>query len=238
VTLLPGENKTINISTFVGIGDHGIYVVVDRNNEIEELDESNNQANVSITVGSWYLVYGNITGTLVLESITNKTIFEWYVGNDTAGNIYVIDTDSSITWTNLTPIGKNISGHNVTNDFSEIDTALGMTNLSDSVNITYFFNNSPIAASSFIVFAITKNDTPVDNSTNTSNFVTGIFWDSSDLTEPEYNGTQDLVFVSNINMQAQGAYGTYDYEMKMPARLREYVQPNNLNTVTFYLELR
>ena len=75
---------------------------------------------------------------------------------------------------------------------------------------------------------------PIVNSTNTSDFVTGILWDYSDGNS-EYNGTQDLILITRINENKTGEFGTYDYEIKIPAPLRSYV--SGTNTVTFYTEI-
>ena len=77
------------------------------------------------------------------------------------------------------------------------------------------------------------------NSINNSNFVTGILWDSSDDDgDYEFNesGKEDLVFVTQINTSSQGAYGIYDYELRVPARLREYSTTDS-SAAAFYLEL-
>jgi hypothetical protein len=76
----------------------------------------------------------------------------------------------------------------------------------------------------------------VINSTNSSAFQTGILWDYSDGNTGEYNGTQDLVFISRISPRTVSKYGTYDYEIRVPAMLRQY-RESNYNTVSFYAEL-
>jgi hypothetical protein len=237
-SLNSGENQTVAINASFGIGAFNIFVNVDRDNNIPEQNELNNKANKTVVISAYQIVYGNLTGNLIIESIANKSIFEWEVSNKTSGNIFVVDSDSSITWNNLTAIGKNVSNGNTTDDFDEIDSAMSMTNLSDSINLTYTVNSRPKNTTTFIVFSHILNNTPIVNSTNTSDFITGILWDSSDANSGEFNGTQDIIFVSNINMDKQGAYGIYDFEIKVPARLREYLTPNNDNSVTFYVELR
>jgi hypothetical protein len=78
---------------------------------------------------------------------------------------------------------------------------------------------------------------PVVNSTNTSKFVTGILWDSSDLQRFDYNGTQDIVFITKVNIPTMGAYKVVDYEIKVPAYLRKY-KAATMDSVTFYTELK
>ena len=53
----------------------------------------------------------------------------------------------------------------------------------------------------------------------------------------EYNGSEDIVFVSEIKRNTQGAYGIYDFELRVPSELKKYKSPD-LASVTFYVELR
>ena len=64
-----------------------------------------------------------------------------------------------------------------------------------------------------------------------------MLWDSNDNNNGEYNGSQDLVFITEINQGIAGMYGVYDYEIKIPAELRDYVEGGVEKTVTFYVEL-
>jgi hypothetical protein len=45
-----------------------------------------------------------------------------------------------------------------------------------------------------------------------------------------------LVFAAKINKGMQGAYGVYDYELRVPARLREYNDADK-NELYFYYDL-
>ncbi|MCP3682408.1 MAG: DUF2341 domain-containing protein [bacterium] len=236
-TIGVGASESANVTWKPSIGSHVIFVAVDPDGDILELNDSNNNASTNISVSSWQTVFGNITGDLVIiEATSNKTVFSW---NETtlSGSVLVTDADSSVTWTNLTAIGITVSGSRSMDDFEEIDTAMSTTVNSDSVNFTYTSNSVPRNMTSFDVFLTTINNVSVANSTNTSEFVTGILWDNSDTAGTEYDGDEDLVFITDIH-NAVGTYGIYDFEMRIPARLREYVAPNNYNYVTFYLELK
>ncbi len=238
LNLSAGENKTINLSWSFDIGTTNIFVEVDTDNVIIETNEDNNKANKSINISAYNIIFGNITGSLIIGSFSNQTIFSWQISNATSGNVFVVDSDSRVTWTNLSAIGINTSYGNESDDFTEIDKAMNMQNLSDSINKTYLSDNKPKNLRDFIVFANIVNSTPYVNSTNTSDFITGIMWDMSDNNPGEYNGSQDIVFISRVNRMKRGKYGIYDLEIKVPARLREYIQPNKENSVTLYVELR
>ena len=122
-------------------------------------------------------------------------------------------------------------------DFEEIDTVLNSTGYIDSVNRTYTVNSTSKNTASFIIFTSTIANISIANSTNTSNFITGILWDKSDDTNSQYNGTQDIVFASKINPDKQGKYGIYDYEIRVPSELKKY-KTTNIQSVVFYAELR
>jgi hypothetical protein len=232
------QNKTVSLSWQFPIGLRTIFVEVDRNMTHAELNESNNKANITFNISAYTIVYGNVTGSLVIQSIANKTVFSWQISNATTGNILVIDSDSYIVWSNITALGVNVTGGNVTNDFAELDLSLNMTNLTDSINRTWTTLGKPRSAQAFTVFSNVINYTPIVNSTNSSNFLTGILWDKSDSNPGEYNGTQDVIFITEIRRNQVSQYGIYDFELKVPARLRQYRTPNTQNSVTFYAELK
>ena len=117
LNLTRGQNKTVNVTTTVGIGNTYIFVILDPNGDITEIDEANNLANASINISLYSIISGNISGSLLLESIANSTIFSWEATDATIGTVYVTDTDSSITWTNLTALGRNITGGNASDDW-------------------------------------------------------------------------------------------------------------------------
>jgi len=106
----------------------------------------------------------------------------------------------------------------------------------DSVNTTYTENGLSRYLDNYTVFGTSILNVSVANSTNNSNFVTGILWDASDANDGSFNGTQDIVFISKINQQQQGAHGIYDFEVRAPSRLELYTGPD-LDRVVMYMEL-
>ncbi|MFO8111019.1 MAG: hypothetical protein R6T92_00770, partial [Desulfosalsimonadaceae bacterium] len=104
-------------------------------------------------------------------------------------------------------------------------------------NSTFTRDGSPIKKEQFVVYANTINNVSVVNSTNSSNFITGILWDSSDSNPGEFNASQDIVFVSKINPNKQGEYGIYNYEMRIPSELKKYISLD-LTSVALYVELK
>ena len=237
--LVAGENATVNVSYNPVIGVNNIYVRADvpfsTNGSVTEENESNNEANKSFTIEQFHIVAGSTVDDLSIRDVTYKKLFDWSVTNLTGSNVFVSDTDSNIDWEQLQAIGRNITNQTTSDDFEEIDIALGSSNYEDSINNTYTQGGSPKLTRTFEVRSSIIANVAIVNSTNTSNFVTGILWDTGDGNN-EYNGTQDLLFLTEVNQNQTGGYGQYDYEIKIPAPLRSY--KGSTNSVSFYTEIK
>ncbi len=236
-----GRNITLNTTWKIsGTGLIRIFVVLDppiaTNGSIRESNETNNVAYNSFEVDSYQVVYGNLTGLKNIRDLGNLTIYAWNITeyNDTL--IYAVDYDSNVNWAQLQALSRNTSNGIQFDDFHELDLALRMENNTDSINNTWTFQNSPILTRGYTVYLNSIQSVPIANSTNTTNFRTGMLWDKSDG-GVEYSGTQDIVFITTVNLAKQGKLGIYDYELKVPAYLRNYKLPNT-NTITLYTELR
>ncbi|MCP3682407.1 MAG: hypothetical protein GY861_06915 [bacterium] len=232
--------ETVNVTWTVQVGTFNISVLADPpldNGTLQETNESNNEANKSIYVPLWQTFYGDVVKNIMLEESRNISVFRWLNVSNTTGNIFMVDADSSISWANLYALSRNISYNLTMDDFDEADLALNTTNRSDSLNTTFTFEGNVLKTANFTIYDNFVNDTPITNSTNSSDFVTGLLWDSSDAHFGEYDGTQDLVFVTVIEDNKPGAYGIYNYEMRIPANLRRYVEPNTQDTIMFYVEI-
>lgn len=249
-----GDNVTINVSgnsnTTTGVnwtvqmGTHNFFVVIDPNislnGSINETNESNNVANNSINVSSWHIFYGNITGNLSLMDANNYSLLAWSVSNTSGSNVFVADYDSSIDFTSLLALGMNISGNYRSNDFEELDVVLNTTNYPDSINSTYTSGGAPKNNMSIIIFGVNITNIPWVNSTNSTNFKTGILWDySDDNGDGEFDQTdsEDVLFVTQANYLIPGKYGTYDYEIRVPANLRRQ-HLTDTSSVSFYAEIK
>ena len=241
------ENKTINIQQLSSsnisvnwnakIGPTNIFVFADSNSTFNENNETDNKANKTINVIAWQYFFGNVSiNKLIGYKIYNMSL--WLNESNLAGNIFVADKESKIDWSSLIAIGKNTTGGNSLNDFSEIDSVLGMTNFNDSVSRIFSNNQQPKKVKDFFIYQKTIEDVPIINSTNNTNFVTGILWDSSDDTNGEYdaNEKEDLIFITEINKNKQGAYGVYDYEIRVPVKLRDLYNSDQ-EEVYFYYDL-
>jgi hypothetical protein len=169
-----------------------------------------------------------------MSDLTNQTIYDWLVSNASGSKIFAVDIDSNINWRSLQALGINMSNLSSSTDFYTLDTILGSVNFSDSVNRTYTSVGAPIELTNYTIFTKKVNNVPIVNSTNNSNFKTGILWDYSDG-GTRYTGTQDILFVSPINKNTQGYNATVDYELRIPATLRSYKAGQDI--VVFYAEI-
>jgi hypothetical protein len=236
INISRASSSLANLSWKAKIGANNIFVFADYWNLTNEDNKSNNWANRTFSIGSWQYIYGNVTIDKIIGDNTTN-IRKWFNESSLVGNIFITDSECSVNWLSLQAIGKNKEGGESSQDFLEIDELLNMVYFEDSVSQIFSNNQNPRETGSILVHQKEIKDVPIINSTNNSNFVTGILWDTSDDT----NGTngefdladkEDIVFISPINKQVIGSYGTYDYEVRIPSKLREY---NNLDSKEIYL---
>ena len=241
VNITSQGNANLSLNYTTRVGSYAIVVKVDtplfQNGSVIESLESNNIANITIPIPPYHTFYGDVLPGIILDTFSNKTVFQW-LNSSSIGNIYAADTDSSITFTSLMPLGRNASMNITSDDFSELDLALNTTNLTDSINRTYTFDGWANTTLNFTLFSRFVTDVPVANSTNSSNFVTGILWDSSDSLNGNYSGAEDVVFLTRMNQDMQGRYGVYDYELRIPANLEGYSTLDLQDSISFYRELQ
>ncbi|PIN89649.1 hypothetical protein COU60_03005, partial [Candidatus Pacearchaeota archaeon CG10_big_fil_rev_8_21_14_0_10_34_76] len=234
------SNQTLNVSWFASLGTSDIYVTIDPENTIEEWVESNNNASDSITVGAWHFFHGFASEAQEFELATseNNRIIKWDVSNLNEMKIYVSDSESDISWLSLQALGRNTAGGESIVDFSNLDIFLNMSNFTDSVESLYVDGGNVKNTTSFFIFNKLVQDIPLAESINNSNFFTGILWDSSEDSDGFYGGIdkEDIIFVTEMNEGQEGAYGVYDYELRVPARLREYID-DEARRAFFYIEV-
>ncbi|MBW2964494.1 DNRLRE domain-containing protein [Candidatus Woesearchaeota archaeon] len=245
ISLDPGASTSVDQEWTAKVGDYDIHVVIDppldTNGSIDEGDESNNDAYNSISISMWTVFIGNVTGSLALETSDSQAIIKWNVTDTTGSIIYIVDTDSNPDFNSLVAFSRNTTGAYMADDFTELDSAINTTSYPDSVNLTFTSSGSPLSTQTFNVFGRAIDYVPTVSSTNTSIFITGILWDSSDDSNGNHQfdntSLEDVVFVTKVNASRQGMYGTYDYEIRVPARLKDFKQPD-VQTVTFYTEIK
>ncbi len=238
ISILSFSNYSVNISWNAKIGPTNLFAFADVGNSINEFNESNNKINKTIDVGVWQEFYGNVTGMKILSDASFDNLSIWQEGLNLQGNVFMADTESNIDWSSLVAIGRDKYGNPVGDDFSEIDSFLGTGNFKDSIEKTFTSGGEPILTKDFFINNKNVTNVPVINSTNNSNFMTGILWDSSDDSDGEYGGSnkEDIVFVAQLNKNSLGSYGTYDYELAIPVSLRDYYS-NDTKDVYFYYDL-
>ncbi|RMD65843.1 hypothetical protein D6817_05360, partial [Candidatus Pacearchaeota archaeon] len=241
-----GNSSIVNFSEFVpALGPNTIVAIVDpplaTNGSIEEDNETNNNASAVFDMPAYQVLYGNVYGDLIIADNSSTQLSNWTNVSSPEGNIFVADseTTSGINFGALQALGKGTNGGKAPNDFSELDSLLNMSNFADSIANLYTSDGStPRQTRNFIVFNRLITDVPIINSTNTTYFVTGILWDTSDDSNGQFDTSEqeDVVFITEINHSQAGAYGTYDYEIKYPVLLRSYYGPDK-EQVNLYVEL-
>ena len=231
------SNVTVNVTFTAEIGTTNIFVVVDINNSFLEENEGNNQGNKTLSVGAWQEFYGNLSSQKLLANNFTFNMTFWENDSNLQGNVFISDIESNVDWSNLQAIGRNASGAFIDNDFSDIDSLLGMGGLEDSVFNVFSDGGTPKKTEIFLVHDEEIYNVPVVNSTNAANFITGILWDMSDDSDGQFSqgeDEEDLVFVTKLNESSQGLYGKYDYEITIPAKLRGYKEPDTSGVYIYY----
>jgi hypothetical protein len=235
-----GETTTINVSYILSSGTNNIFLKLDSDNVVNESNENNNKANNSILVSMYQYFYGNVTANVLLGSNLNSAVIKLRYDNVTSGNMFIAYSDSSFSFTDLQALGRNKVGDSTGNDFSDLDIMMNTTNFTDSIN-SVWANNTNIPLITAMINLSSKNisDVPIVQSVNNTDFYTGILWDTADDSSfnLQYDTTdkEDVVFVAEVGLPRQGAYGVYNYEIRIPASLRSYKGASN--KVALYFEL-
>ncbi len=203
-------------------------------------DDLLDNASGMFTITSWQFIVGNLTGQFTIEDALGRAMLKWTAINLTGSNIYVADSDSSVDFENLKAISRNFSDEYSRHDFEYIDNLLNMTELDDSVNTTFTLGGNPIETANFSVYDVLIKNVAIVNSTNSSSFITGILWDSSDDDGDENFDEvdkEDLVFVTKVNESITGEYGLYDYEIRVPGPLSQYIT-DDTDILSIYTEIK
>jgi hypothetical protein len=232
------ENATVNESYTLEAGKNNIFAVANLDESLNETSYSNNQANNTIIVELYQYFYGNVSTDVILANAAGDKIIDYEDNPGFSGNIFVADADSNFVYNNLIAIGRNTIG-DPSSDFDDIDTNLNTTSFTDSIKeIWGNGTNTPIETRNFTLASRTIEDVPIVNSTDNENFKTGILWDSSDDSgnlQYDASDDEDFVFIAELNPASVGKYGTYDYEIRVPALLRDY--KSGTNKLSFYIEI-
>lgn len=209
------SSKLVNFTFTAGLGLYNHSIEADIDDDINETNESNNFGSKQFEVSSYQILYGARESVYTLGE--GKAPIKNWDQDMPSGNLFYADEEASYSLGDLMPL--NESG-----DLSEADKVLNISGNPDSLVKSYDRNSDGFSDKTKCYSIIDKNvcDVPVVNSTNSSNFVTGILYDSDDGIG--YDGTQDLVFVSEAyNKTRQGLYGNYVYESRIPSTLSNQV---------------
>ncbi|MBN1274800.1 hypothetical protein JXA12_00700 [Candidatus Woesearchaeota archaeon] len=242
-------NETINVSSksstttqynwTARTGSHTFELRADTplatSGSITEGFEDNNNHSKQLDVSAWHVLYGSVFEQITLAG-QGGTFYAWPLEDVNEGNLYAADADTSITWSSVQALTRDMNNNSSSEDLSEADIALNMTSYQDSVTARYGTDNStPQQTSSFLVHGKTISNVPVMDSTTTSSFQTGILWDATTDGDGEYSGEEPLIFLTKISPDTLGTYGTYDYEMAIPSSLQKTMPGSD--TTYLYLEI-
>ncbi len=171
---------------------------------------------------SWQGFVGNMTGGLVLDDVTNDTMYEWNISN-LSGQLYA-SQNCSVDWT-------RISIQNV----CTVDNALTGSG-SDAVSRTYYMDGNQIA---YQVYNLLVNSSSVCTAypyVNDSAQSGTYLFENTILTTgttPNATSGQNSIYVANFEMQVNGFdQGLYDFQMLVPVN-----KTSRFTTYCLYAEL-
>ncbi|MFC1648286.1 CARDB domain-containing protein, partial [Nanoarchaeota archaeon] len=240
ISLAGLSNTTVSFNYTVAVGPNHLFARADPNNVIIEVKEDNNKANNTLDVPAYQFIYGNVTTRIVLTDKVNNSIVGFENTTDNNGTILIADEGTDIDFTKLYALGRTTAGVPTGDDFTEADIALGMQNFVDSLN-NEWAGGTDIGTmqKDFFIARRTVQNVPYVNSSAAGTFITGILWDAGDDSQSntEYDSVdnEDLIFVAELQPGTIGEFGVYDYEIKLPAMLRNYSGAGD--TVTIYYQL-
>ena len=227
----------VNFSYLSFIGKNNIFVKADSEEDIQEYNESNNFANNSFRVTLWQNFYGNVSATKIL--IGNNNFSSWGLEENVVGNVFVTDKEAKIDWLDLVALGRDVFGNKVLNDFSDLDSLMGVQDFEDSVSNVFLEGGDVISENNFFIHSKNVTNVATVVSINSQSFVTGILWDASDDSgnlEFDQVDKEDIVFVTKLNNSKEGENGVHDYEISIPVKLRDY-DIEDKEEVYFYYNL-
>ena len=208
---------SVNFTVAPEAGPHRYTAFVDPNNSVEEKNESNNVNSSILDVPSYQLNYGSSNSALTLGSgheILSVT------SSDPRGTIFYADLQAAYNLRDLRPM-------NGSHDLAEATEALNMQGHNDSISKVYDEDRDGVPDSTrcLMIAGDEVCEVPVINSTNTSNFQTGLLYDGGE--SESFDGSQDVVFAAEIKDKRRGLYGFYNYEAKVPSMLSTQYDPTN-----------
>ncbi len=223
VSIPPYGEVDLNLTWVAQPGHYKFEVYADPNNTIVECNESNNEKDIVFDVPGWATLYGNLSGYLLLGA-NGSNMMTWNPA--VVSNVYVADEDSIFKIIDLRPLT------NVT-QLNDADLALNMTGFTDSITHLYDSNSDGLIDMwhNFTI-AGTQYTVPVIYSDNSTNYYTGLVYDSADGSP--YVGTQDLVIIGNVERNTS-EYGVVDYVVKVPSKLQDL--KGSTHGLYLYLEI-
>lgn len=215
LNMLAGQSQILNTTWTLDIGKYIFEAEADYHDAIIELNKLNNFLERNKTISAWQVLYGNFDNVVLnLENSGSNLFKEWNVSTP-SGLLYFADIDAVFEPYNLRPI--NESGW-----LALVDAALNLTGFDDSVSALFDTTNNGLPDNfTSATIAGTSMDVPIIYSANeTTSFYTGLLYDAGSLNEA-YDGSQAIVFVTFVDGPQVGAYGSYDYELRVPVTLRD-----------------
>jgi parallel beta-helix repeat protein len=180
----------------------------------------------------WQEFFGNITGKQFLAPNNSQALYSWK-WNGSSGEVFVFNSGVSISWANITAIGRNTTGGSSTTDFTTLDTLLSMTGSPDNITGLYSTSGTPKTTVNMTIYGRPVPYVPLANSSSASSnstSTTGILWDDSTNTGGHFASGSNVIFVTQINNTAAN-----EYDIRVPSHLSTYGSASGM--VQFWVEM-
>lgn len=220
ITLDGQETVQTNFSFTPETGPYRFKTAVDPGDNVSESDETNNNLSELLDVPAYQLNYGDSNSFITLKTDDGGNSIKDWENSASEGTIFYADEEASYSIGDLKPL--NESG-----DLEEASNTLGMSGYNDSISEVYDEDQDglPDTTGCIVIAGDEVCEIPLVNSTNTSSFQTGVMYDAED--GEGFDGSQDIVFLTQITREAQGKYGEYNYEASVPSRLSTQYDPHD-----------
>ncbi len=225
ISLEPGESKMYEYGIDFYQGPNLVNATADTDDEVDKSPESEPDKKFVEDVSSYNIFYGGASKNIRLKK--SEEDFSAWISQEPEGTIFFMDTDAQVSFSNLEPLAVD--------NLDEVDVSLDTVYHNDSIQEVWDQEGDGESdmTGCFTVSGDEVCDVPIAHSSDESEvFKTGIMYEPEN--DESFDGSQPLVFVTSVEPNSEGSFGTYDYEARIPANLRD--QKGETESITIYEE--
>ncbi len=147
---------------------------------------------------TWAGFVGNVTGRIVLDDASNKSLYEWFAA-EPQGEVYAVNSSEAIVW-------SNVSCFDMVNNLTDVETSYGLEATDyDGVDETFNDTNHP----DFWIGTYTITGCPTTNMF-TDDAVVGDKWYEALLFEDTNNVPVYVAIIEDDTANSRGSVQAFD----------------------------